>query len=201
MESTNCKVELSKNIIVCDFNEMEIFQIVTSAPGIHSCQITLIDGSNEKAPKLGTAAFTMVVHEVGVIVDNDLPDEAELKLKEIDAAEAVRRTNEDERIANEERREARFLEYFSYLPRVVDITLLASAWQGDEDPYYQVVEIEGVTANTKVDLQASAEVLDIFHEKDIAFVAENASGVVTVYVIGDKPSQDYTLQAALKEVN
>ena len=206
MESYNCQVKPDKNIIVCDFREMEIFEIVTSAPGIHSCQITLRDGSNQKSPQLGTAAFTMVVHDVGVVTEIELPDEAELKLKDIDAAEAIRRSNEETRIANEARREAIFLKYFSYIPRVVDITRYHNLWEdevgedGVVDSYSQVVDIE-VTANTKVDLQASAALLDIFHEKDIAFVAENVNGVVKVYAIGDKPDEDYTLQAALKEVN
>lgn len=200
-ESMDCKIDLSRNIIICDFTEMyELFGAVTSIPGVHSCLITLIDGFDDNAPRLGTAAFTLVVHDVGVIVEINLTDVALQKLKEIEDAETTRRGNEIIRQDNEVRREARFAEYFLTLPRVVDITLDHTKWEGSDDYYYQVVEIEGVTANTKVDLQASADVLAIFHEKDIAFVAENEGGTVTVYVIGDMPSQDYTIQAALKEV-
>lgn len=84
--------------------------------------------------------------------------------------------------------------------RATEITLFAAAWEGEESPYSQVVVIDGVTNNTKVDLQPSVEQLEIFHEKDIAFVTENDNGIVTVFVIGDKPTLDYTIQATLTEV-
>lgn len=84
--------------------------------------------------------------------------------------------------------------------RVVDISLYANAWEGSASPYSQVVHIEDVTEYSKVDLQPSVEQLDIFHDKDIAFSAENDGGVVTVYAVGDKPTLDYTMQATVTEV-
>lgn len=83
---------------------------------------------------------------------------------------------------------------------LTEVTLLASNWEGSESPYSQVVDIEGVTKNSKVDLQPSVEQLEIFHQKDLAFVTENEDGVVTVYAIGDKPANDYTIQATIMEV-
>lgn len=80
------------------------------------------------------------------------------------------------------------------------VTLLASAWVGDGDAYSQIVDLPGVTANTKVDLQPTSEQLEEFHYKIIAFVAENEGGVVTVYSIGDKPTGDHTIQITLTEV-
>lgn len=84
--------------------------------------------------------------------------------------------------------------------RIVDIELPASGWEGDTNPYSQVVTISGVTENSQVDLTPSVEQLVIFHDKDLALVAENEDGVVTVYAIGDKPSADYTIQATITEV-
>lgn len=84
--------------------------------------------------------------------------------------------------------------------RLAEVTLLASEWTGDGSPYSQVVAIEGVTPRSKVDLQPSVEQLEIFHDKDIAFSTENEDGVVTVFVIGDKPTNDYTIQATIMEV-
>ena len=81
-----------------------------------------------------------------------------------------------------------------------EITLLASAWKGGESPYSQVVAVEGVSVNSKVDLQPSVEQLEIFHDKDLAFSTENNGGVVTVYAIGDKPTNDYTIQVTIIEV-
>ncbi len=82
-----------------------------------------------------------------------------------------------------------------------EVTLLAANWSGTEDPYWQVVAISGVTENSQVDLKPSVEQLAIFHDKDLAFVTENDGGVVTVYAIGDKPMNDYTMQVSITEVN
>lgn len=80
------------------------------------------------------------------------------------------------------------------------VTLLADAWVGNGDKYSQVVELEGVTAHTKVNLQPTPEQLVEFQNEVLAFVAENEGGVVTVFAIGDKPTGDYTIQTTLKEV-
>ena len=84
--------------------------------------------------------------------------------------------------------------------RIGEVTLVASAWVGSESPYSQVVAIDGVTENTQVDLTPSVEQLAIFYEKDLAFVTENENGIVTVYAIGEKPQNDYTIQVTMTEV-
>ena len=68
--------------------------------------------------------------------------------------------------------------------------------------YGQVVDVNNanITPNSKVDLQLSSEQMVIFYEKDLAFVAENEDGVVTVYCIGQIPENDYQLQATVMEV-
>lgn len=85
--------------------------------------------------------------------------------------------------------------------RVEEVSLIADKWVGNASPYYQRVTIPGVTAYSQVDLTPSAEQLAIFHDKDLAFVTENENGVVTVYAIGDKPSNNYTMQVTIKEVS
>ena len=82
-----------------------------------------------------------------------------------------------------------------------NVTLLASAWKSDGEAYSQVVDIPGVTAHTKVDLQPTSEQLVDFHSKDLAFVAENDGGTVTVFAIGDKPAGDHTIQITKTEVD
>lgn len=88
----------------------------------------------------------------------------------------------------------------SVSPRIGHVTILASAWVGTESPYSQVVAIDGVTENSQIDLTPSVEQLAIFHEKDLAFVTENDGGVVTVYAVGQKPENDYTIQVTITEV-
>lgn len=85
--------------------------------------------------------------------------------------------------------------------RIAEIALLAANWEGNESPYSQVVEIPGVTEYSQVDLTPSVEQLTIFHEKDLTFVTENEGGTVTIYAIGQKPENDYEIQATIKEVS
>lgn len=85
--------------------------------------------------------------------------------------------------------------------RIAEVSLPASAWEGSDRLWHQVVTIEGTTEYSQVDLTPSAEQLTIFHEKDIAFTTENEDGTVTVFAIGDKPSNDYVIQATIIEVS
>jgi hypothetical protein len=89
------------------------------------------------------------------------------------------------------------------MPTPSSITLYADQWQQAEDKrWYQIVTVENatITYRSKVDLQPSSEQLVIFHEKDLAFVAEQEDGVVYVYCIGQVPTNDYTLQSVVTEV-
>ena len=81
------------------------------------------------------------------------------------------------------------------------VELLSKNWQGSGNLYSQVVAIDGVGENSQVDLTPSVEQLVVFYEKDLTFVTENEDGVVTVYAIGQKPENDYTIQVTITEVN
>ena len=84
--------------------------------------------------------------------------------------------------------------------RISEVTLTSSGWIGSGNLYSQVVNIDGVTENTQVDLTPSVQQLAAFYEKDLTFVTENEDGVVTVYCIGQKPQNDYTIQVTMTEV-
>lgn len=89
----------------------------------------------------------------------------------------------------------------THSPKFINsVTLYADKWVGDASPYSQVVEIDGVTPYSMINLQPSTEQLSIFYEKDLAFVAENEDGVVTVSCVGHKPLNDYTIQITITEV-
>lgn len=85
--------------------------------------------------------------------------------------------------------------------RIAYVELLAANWVGSGNLHSQAVEIDGVTENSQVDLTPSIEQLVIFYEKDLGFVTENEDGVVTVYAIGQKPENDYTIQVTITEVD
>lgn len=80
------------------------------------------------------------------------------------------------------------------------ITLLAANWVAVDNMYAQVVEIAGVTANSRVDMYPSAALLTELQDAEIALTAENDGGVVTVYAMGGKPSIDMEIQVSLTEV-
>lgn len=82
------------------------------------------------------------------------------------------------------------------------VELLAENWEGEGNLYSQIVTVNGadVTENSQVDLTPDVEQLVVFHEKDLTFVTENDDGVVTVYAIGQKPANDYTIQVTITEV-
>lgn len=86
------------------------------------------------------------------------------------------------------------------LPRITTVTLPASGWTGSANPYSQVVAVNGVTANSKIDLQPTAQQIVSLQDADIALMAENNAGTVTFYALGGKPSVDYTMQVLLTEV-
>lgn len=172
--------------------------------GIHDCDITLLDVEGRKitSPRFSLIVSNRVINSDDIVVT----DESLSIIDSIVISEAARRDAESKRAEADAKREVAMEELRELLadPRVrpiyTNVTLLASAWEGEDDPYSQVVTIEGVTEHSKVDLQPSVEQLAIFHDKDLAFVTENEDGVVTVYAIGDRPSNDYTMQATITEV-
>lgn len=96
------------------------------------------------------------------------------------------------------------------LPTPASIVLLPDAWQsvlGDDgnlmpNRYYQPVTVNNavITPNSKVDLQPSPEQLAVFAQKDVTFTAINAGGNVRICVVGEKPTQEYTIQVTVTEV-
>lgn len=89
------------------------------------------------------------------------------------------------------------------LPKTASVYLDSTKWQqADDERYYQVVAVQNaiITSNSKIDLTPSAEQLDIFHEKDLAFVAENEDGVISVFCVGQVPTNSYTISVTVTEV-
>ena len=81
------------------------------------------------------------------------------------------------------------------------VELLAANWVTEsEEKHSQVVSIDCVTENSKVDLTPTEDQLIIWRQKELAFTTKNIGGVVTVYAIGQKPENDYTIQVTITEV-
>lgn len=99
-------------------------------------------------------------------------------------------------------------EYLDYIdhrfeslkPKSTTISLSAAKWTGNTQPYSQVVTVNGVTENSKVDLQPTATQIVQLKNEGVAMVTENNMGKVTIYALGAKPSADYTMQVLVTEV-
>ena len=89
------------------------------------------------------------------------------------------------------------------------VDLIAAKWVASEESenlYSQEVTIYEVPENfdfqnCQVDLTPSVDQLLVFYDKDLTFATENEGGKVTVYAIGQKPENDYTIQVTITEVN
>lgn len=87
-------------------------------------------------------------------------------------------------------------------PKISEVTLSAAAWGGEGEKWHsQVVTCKDFTEKCQVDLTPSLQQLEIFYEKDLTFLTQNKDGVVTVFAIGQKPLNDYTIQVTLTEVD
>ena len=85
-------------------------------------------------------------------------------------------------------------------PKSATITLLAANWVGDTNPWSQVVALDGVSDSSKIDLQPTAIQIVSLQSDEIALMAENDAGTITVYAIGNKPTENYTMQVLITEV-
>lgn len=88
----------------------------------------------------------------------------------------------------------------SLIPKSTTVEILDSAWTAGDGYYSQVVTVNGVTANSKVDLQLTASQILDFQASNTSLVTENNNGTVTVYAIGNRPKSTYYLQALITEV-
>ena len=84
--------------------------------------------------------------------------------------------------------------------RTASVTLASTDWAGTESPYSQEVTVDGATSNSKVDLQPTGEQLNSLATNRTILNTANDNGTVTVYAIGNKPTEDYTMQATITEV-
>lgn len=73
-------------------------------------------------------------------------------------------------------------------------------WKGGTSPYSQTVQVDGISLNSKVDIQISPEMLGLLYNQDITFTVENRGGEVTVFAVGDKPAVDCEFQATVSEI-
>ena len=96
--------------------------------------------------------------------------------------------------------ENKFLTKDAAMAKLTSITLLADKWNGNDNPWSQVVVCNGVKQNSKLDLQPTPDQLVELQDDEISLMATNNQGVVTVYAFNGKPQNDITMQVLITEV-
>ena len=84
--------------------------------------------------------------------------------------------------------------------KITTITLPAANWKNAVSPFFQVVEVSGISESSKIDIQPDKEQIAKFCIDGTMLQIENDRGVTTAYAIGTKPDYDLTLQVTLTEV-
>lgn len=84
--------------------------------------------------------------------------------------------------------------------KIKEITLFADKWIGEDPKYEQIIEIDGITRYSQVDLKPSDEQLEVFYDKKVMLTTKNIDGEVTVILIGQKLTNDYIIQVTITEV-
>lgn len=84
--------------------------------------------------------------------------------------------------------------------KIAQITLPAADWKNAVSPYFQVVEVPGISESSMVEIQATKEQIQLLCENGTAIHIENDSGVATAWAIGTKPAEDLVFQVTLTEV-
>lgn len=84
--------------------------------------------------------------------------------------------------------------------KITQIALPAANWKNAVSPFFQVVEISGISDSSMVNIQPSKEQVAKFCVDGTMLHIENDGGVTTAYAIGTKPDYDMVLQVTLTEV-
>lgn len=84
--------------------------------------------------------------------------------------------------------------------KITTVTLPAANWKNAASPFFQTVEIAGISESSMVMILPDKDQVAKFCADGTALHIENNSGVTTAYAIGIKPNEDLVLQVTLTEV-
>lgn len=83
--------------------------------------------------------------------------------------------------------------------KVTELTLYKNNWKEAESPYTQEITVEGVSANSVVNLAAGAETLTVLTQSRSMVYLENDGGTIRAVAVGGKPTADVNVQAIIQE--
>ena len=89
----------------------------------------------------------------------------------------------------------------NYKVKKAALSLPAASWAGSASPYTQSVTIDGITVNSKVDLQMDSTAIGVMVDSGTtAIYIANNNGTLTAYAVGEKPTADLSVQVTITEV-
>ena len=83
--------------------------------------------------------------------------------------------------------------------KITQITLPAANWKNAESPFFQTVEVAGISEASKIDIQPNKEQVAPLCVEGTMLHIENDGGITTAYAIATKPGEDLVLQVTLTE--
>lgn len=84
--------------------------------------------------------------------------------------------------------------------KITQITLPAANWKNAVSPFFQTVEISGISESSKVEIDATYDQIQKLCKDGTAIQIENDGGVTVAWAIGTLPAEDLVLQVTLSEV-
>ena len=84
--------------------------------------------------------------------------------------------------------------------KMATVSLPSENWAGANSPFSQTVTVNGITSNSKIDLQPTPEQIVELQDADIILMISNNNSIATAYAFGTKPIKDYEMQVLITEV-
>lgn len=79
---------------------------------------------------------------------------------------------------------------------------VSATWTGSASPYTQTVSVTGVGSRSKVDIQLTATQIEALQAAGTtALTVENNNGTLTLYALGEHPTEAMTLQCTVQETS
>lgn len=170
-------------------NESETTEITTAMHAyLHDVNTGNIIRRASNVQSVTIGAYTKKSHNVDFYINKSNPQDAKILRSFDDYVETYSQDEVDALIA-------------SIRPKSATVTIHAANWTGDANPWSQTVSINGVTENSKVDLQPTAQQIVALQDAEVSIMLQNDSGIITAWAIGKKPTVDYTFDVLITEVS
>lgn len=86
------------------------------------------------------------------------------------------------------------------MPKLTTVTIPASGWTESTSYYSQVIPVNGVNVNSRLEMLPTPAQISMLQEAEISLTITNNNGVVTVYSFYGKPSSNIDMQILITDV-